>query len=112
VASLYDALHPAVVRALMQVVEGGHRQGKPVSVCGELAGDPAAVLLLIGMGMDSLSTSAADLPRIKWVIRSFTRQEASQLVEEVLTFEDTASIRRHLNSALERAGVGSLVRAA
>jgi phosphotransferase system enzyme I (PtsP) len=112
VASLYDALHPAVVRALIQVVDGAHRQQKPVGVCGELAGDPAAVLLLVGMGMDSLSTSAANLPRIKWVIRSFTRQKASQLLEEILALEDTVAIRRHLNGALERAGLGSLIRAA
>ncbi|MCL4316069.1 MAG: phosphoenolpyruvate-protein phosphotransferase PtsP, partial [Gammaproteobacteria bacterium] len=76
VAALYDALHPAVLRALMQVVEGAHRNKKPVSVCGEMAGDPAAALLLLGMGVDSLSMSVASLPRVKWMIRNFSRGEA------------------------------------
>lgn len=63
VAGLYDSLHPAVLHAAMQVIEGAHRQNKPVSVCGEMASDPAAALLLVGMGIDSLSMSASSLPR-------------------------------------------------
>lgn len=110
VAALYDSLHPAVLQALNQVVAGGHRQGKPVSVCGEIAGDPAAVVLLLGMGVDMLSTSAPNLPRIKWVVRSFARRDAIELLEQALQLEDTGSIRRHLDGALQRAGLGSLVR--
>ncbi len=109
VAPLYDALHPSVLQALRQVVEGAHGQGKPVSVCGEIAGDPAAVILLLGMGVDSLSASAANLPRIKWVIRSFRREEAQRLLEQALGCEDPATIRQHLNQALERKGLGKLV---
>jgi len=82
-----------------------------VSVCGELAGDPAAVILLLGMGVDSLSMSAANLPRIKWVIRSFTQRRARKLLKEALTFEYVHAVRNYLNSALEDAGLGGLVRA-
>lgn len=111
VAKLYDGLHPAVLRALMQVVDGAHRHGKPVSVCGEMAGDPAAVLLLLGMGIDSLSMSTASLPRVKWVIRSFTRELARTLLDKALEMEDPTVIRALLNAALEHAGLGGLTRA-
>ena len=111
VAELYDGLHPAVIRALQQIVDGAHEERTPVSVCGELAGDPAAVILLLGMGVDSLSMSAANLPRIKWVIRSFTQRRARKLLTEALTFEYAHAVRNYLNSALEDAGLGGLVRA-
>lgn len=111
VAKLYDGLHPAVLHALMQVVEGAHRHGKPVSVCGEMAGDPAAVLLLLGMGIDSLSMSVASLPRVKWVIRSITRELARSLLDQALEMEHPAAIRALLNAALEKAGLGGLTHA-
>ena len=111
VADLYDALHPAVLRALQQVIEGAREEKTPVSVCGEMAGDPAAAILLLGMGVTSLSMSASNLLRIKWVIRSFTRRRARQLLKQALTFEHTSEIRSYLNRALEDAGLGGLVRA-
>jgi phosphotransferase system, enzyme I, PtsP len=110
VASLYDALHPAVLRAVMQVIEGAHRHGKPVSVCGEMAGDPAGAVLLLGMGIDSLSMSVSSLLRVKWVIRSFTHAQARALLEEALRLEDPGAIRLRVEAALEQAGLGGLVR--
>ena len=76
-----------------------------------MAGDPAAAILLLGMGIDNLSMSAANLPRVKWVIRSFTRRHASTLLKEALTFEHAYSVRQYLNEALEETGLGGLVRA-
>ncbi len=111
VAELYDSLHPAVLRALIQVVKGAHAQNKPVGVCGEMAGDPAAAILLVGMGYDSLSMSVANLPRIKWVVRNFTTSRARRLLSEVLEFEHAAKVREHMNNVLEAAGLGGLVRA-
>lgn len=111
VAGLYDSLHPAVIRALQQIVDGAKAEKKPVSVCGEMAGDPAAAVLLLGMGIDNLSMSTANLPRVKWVIRSFTRRRARSLLKEALTFEYAHSVRNFLNTALEDAGLGGLVRA-
>ncbi len=111
VANLFDSLHPAVLRALLQVVEGGHQEGKHVSICGELAGDPAAVLLLVAMGFDSLSMSASSLSRMKWVIRQFTKKKACKLLQEVLNMESTVMIRCHMELALEQAGLGGLIRA-
>lgn len=111
VAGLYQSLHPAVLRAVRQVVEEAHTLGKPVSVCGEMAGDPAAVLALLGLGVNSLSMSASNLPRVKWVIRSFSREQVRELLEQVWAMEEPVEIRNLYNSILEQGGLGGLVRA-
>jgi phosphotransferase system enzyme I (PtsP) len=111
VAALYDSLHPAVLRALMQVVAGAHREGKKVSICGEMAGDPASAILLLAMGFDVLSMNSNRLLRTKWVIRKFTMKQAKQLLDEVLAMDDPVEIRNHMELALEEAGLGCLMRA-
>jgi phosphotransferase system, enzyme I, PtsP len=110
VANLYDSLHPAVLRALIQVVENGHQEGKHVSICGEMAGDPASALLLLAIGFDSFSMNASSVGRIKWVIRHFTYKKVAKLLQEVLGMESAVMIRCHLELALERAGLGHLIR--
>lgn len=110
VASIYDCLHPAVIQAVQQVARAGARHQIPVSVCGEMASDPAAVVLLVGMGLDSLSMSASSIPRIKWVVRNFTFKRARDLLDIALQMEDSKSIRGMLYEELERAGLGNLVR--
>lgn len=111
VAALYDALHPAVLRAIYQVINAGHRNGKPVGVCGEMAGDPAAAIALLGMGVDHLSMSVASLPRVKWAIRNVRRDHAEAALAEVLEMEDAVSVRNRLEKILDDAGLGGLVRA-
>ncbi len=106
VAGLYDSLHPAVLRSLIQIVEGGHQEGKHVSICGELAGDPAAVMLLLAMGFDSLSMNASSVGRVKWIVRHVTKKKAAVLLQEVLGMESAVMIRCHVELALERAGLG------
>ncbi|AJC50238.1 phosphoenolpyruvate--protein phosphotransferase [Coxiella endosymbiont of Amblyomma americanum] len=111
VANLYDCLHPAVLQALKVVVTAGHKAGKSVSICGEMAGDPVSVVLLLAMGFDMLSMSARILPHIKWIVRSFSLKTARELLEEVLKMDDPKDIRLHMENALEKAGLGSLIRA-
>jgi phosphotransferase system enzyme I (PtsP) len=111
VASLYDSLHPAVLQALIQVVSGAHAQGKPVSICGEMAGDPASVILLLAMGYDTLSMNAMSLTRVKWVIRSISLSHAQSLLGRALQLDDAKEIRLLLENALVEAGLGGLVRA-
>lgn len=111
VAGLYDSLHPAVLRALIQTVESGHQEGKHVSICGEMAGDPVCVMLLHAIGFDSLSMNASSIGRVKWAIRHFTKKKASKLLHEVLGMENAVMIRCHMELALERAGLGNLIRA-
>ncbi len=111
VAALYDDLHPAVLRALMQVVEGAHENQREVSVCGEMAGNPAAAILLLGMGIDSLSMNGGSLPAVKWVIRSISSARARELLQIALRCEKSSEIKALLNNALEEMGLGGLVRA-
>lgn len=111
VAKRFDSLHPAVITALQHVVEAGRQQHTPVSVCGQAAGDPAMAILLLGMGINSLSMSASDLPRIKSVIRSITREQARSLLNEVLQMEKATPIRELLTGVLLQAGLAGLVRA-
>ncbi|AUH71487.1 phosphoenolpyruvate--protein phosphotransferase [Legionella sainthelensi] len=111
VAGLYDAMHPAMLRVLLKVVEGGHAAGVEVSICGEMASDPLAVILLIAMGFDTLSMNSSSLPRVKWVIRNFAIASARKILAEVLEFEHPAQIRFHLQKSLEEVGLGSLIRA-
>ncbi len=111
VADLYESLNPAVLLAIRKVIDDAHLEGIPVSVCGEMAGDPLASILLLGMDIDSLSTSVTALPRVKWVIRNFTHKEASTLVEQALLLKDARSIQKLLSRQLEDKGLGGLIRA-
>ncbi|MFZ5580011.1 MAG: phosphoenolpyruvate--protein phosphotransferase [Pseudomonadota bacterium] len=110
VAPLYDSLHPSVLRAIGEIVEGGRRAGRPVSVCGELAGDPLGALVLLGFGIDSLSMSAGSLPRIKRVIRTVPLDTARALAREALDCERGDQVRDLLRGVLRAHGLGSLVR--
>ena len=111
VADLYESLHPAVLIAIKQIIDESHKEGVPVSVCGEMAGDPLAAILLLGMSIDSLSASVAALPRLKWVIRNFSKIEAEDLVAKALVMKDAHVIKSLLTNALEEKGLGGLIRA-
>ena len=101
VVTPYDGMHPAVLNAIRQVIETAHGHGKPVSVCGEMAGDPAGALVLLGMGIDGLSMSPALLAEVKRAIRCFSRQRARLLADAALGMEDGFAIHRLINGALE-----------
>jgi phosphotransferase system enzyme I (PtsP) len=105
VTTPYDSLHPAVLNAIYYAIKEAHLRGKPVSVCGEMAGDPAGALLLLGMGVDVLSMSPASLAHVKLVIRSVTLQRARSLLDDALRMEDGFAIHRLVNGALEAVGV-------
>ena len=111
VADIYNDLHPAVLRALIQIVSGAREHDKEVSVCGEMAGNPAAAVLLLGMGVDSLSMNGGSLLRVKWVLRSFSRSRARELLQTSLRFERASEVKTLLANALEDMGLGGLMRA-
>ena len=96
VASLYDAFHPAVLRLIQQVITQAHLHHVRVSLCGELASDPLATLLLIGMGLDELSVNPASIPAVKNVIVHHSRSAAGAISRHVLGMDDTARIRAYL----------------
>ncbi|WP_106478700.1 phosphoenolpyruvate--protein phosphotransferase [Phytohalomonas tamaricis] len=109
VASLYDACHPAVLNAMHQLARDSQRLGMPISVCGELAGDPAGALLLVGMGYDILSMNAPNLPRVRAAIRRVTLPAAQTLVRETLALSTTANIHVHLFNRFDEWGIAHLL---
>ena len=111
VSELYQSLHPAVLKAISQIIQAGKDEKVPVSVCGEMASDPLAAILLLGMGISSLSTNIAALPRIKWVIREFSQKEARHILAYVLRLNDTLLIHDYLEDKLEEKGLAGLIRA-
>ncbi|WP_163560310.1 phosphoenolpyruvate--protein phosphotransferase [Halomonas sp. NO4] len=100
VADLYDACHPAVLSALARLAQDARRLGKPISVCGELAGDTAGALLLMGMGFGALSMNAPSLPRVRAAIRRVSLDAAKTLVQETLALNTPTAVRSHLVTRL------------
>ena len=100
VAHLYEPLHPAVLRLIHQTVAAGHSHNIPVSVCGEMAGDPLCAPLLIGLGVDELSMRPAMVPRIRRLIRHAGMHWLRRLADEVLRSRDSEQARATLNRAL------------
>lgn len=110
VAEIYSDLHPVVLKAIEQVVTSVRDQNCPVSVCGELAGNPLATPLLLGLGVDSLSMSSGSLLKVKWVMRSFSRSNARQLTRHALRMESTTQVKNFMEGVLDDMGLGRLVR--
>ncbi len=92
IAHLYEPTHPAVLRTLKQIVDEAHRQKVPVSVCGEMAGDPVYAPLLLGLGVDGLSMSPAWLPSVKYTVRAMTMADARKLAAEALGMSSAKEI--------------------
>ena len=93
VADLYHAYHPAVLGSLLNVVDAAHAEGKPVGICGELAGDPGAVLLLTAMGYDMLSMNDNSLLRVKAVVRASTMSDLKNLLTTAMAADTADEVR-------------------
>ena len=109
VAALYDYLHPAVLMALQDVVNAAHAEGKPVGICGEMAGDPVAAVLLLAMGFDSLSMNSTHLPKVKWLLRKMTLKHAQALLKKVSVIDNPEIIHSTLNLALGNLGLNKVL---
>ena len=109
VADLYNSFHPAVLQAVQKIIDDTHKEGKTVSICGELAGDPAAAILLMAMGVDMLSMSATNLLKVKWALRRITMEKAKDILAEVLTMDNAQVIRSSLELALCSEGLGKVL---
>ena len=84
VAHLYTPMHPAILRLLKIIIDSAHAAGKNVGMCGEMAGDPAYTVVLLGLGLDEFSMSAVQIPKVKKIIRSVSKSAAKTLVEQLL----------------------------
>jgi len=109
VAELYDSFHPAVLGALKHVAEEAKKNNCTVSVCGEMAGNPAGALLLMAMGYDMLSMNATNLPRVKSVIRSVDHSYATALLDEVMEMDNGQIIISTIELALNKLGQGRML---
>ncbi len=98
ISGLYQEFHPAVVRLLSSIIKAGKKCGKSVSMCGEMAADPFAVPLLIGLGLDSLSASASTIPLLKKVIRSLNYKDLKSLADECLLLRTEKEINKKLHT--------------
>ncbi len=96
VAHLYEPLHPGVLRMIYRTIEAAHEAGIEAAVCGEMAGEPMYLPVLIGMGLDELSMNALDIPKIKRMIRMSNQNQCGALVRDLLECSTAQKIREHL----------------
>jgi phosphotransferase system enzyme I (PtsP) len=101
VSDLYDALHPALLGALVELSQDAKRLDKPISLCGELAGDPAGALLLMAMGFTSLSMNAPNLPKVRAAIRRVSFSDAQTLLDDIMCLDTPAEVHQHLEARME-----------
>ena len=98
VSYLYEPLHPAVLNLIKRVVDAGHRAGIKVAMCGEMAGEPAYTMILLGLELDELSMNPLAIPRVKKIIRDSTLMECKELLKRVMTFSTAAEIEEFVRS--------------
>lgn len=108
VSARYDHVHPAVLLEIQRILKLAKDAGIPVSLCGEMASDPVAVVLLLGLGMRTLSMSAAKLPQVKWLIRTLPIATAERLARDSLTCHYPEDIRKLVRFELDNLGLDEL----
>ncbi len=96
IAYLYQPYHPGVLRVLKMIIDAGHNEGIPVGMCGEMAGDPLATVLLLGLGLDEFSMSPNSLLEVKRIVRSVTLHEAQELVDDIMEMESYRKINTYV----------------
>jgi phosphotransferase system enzyme I (PtsI) len=101
VASLYQEFHPAVLRSIKHIIDASHKSKAWVGMCGEMAGDPLAVILLVGLGLDEFSMVPAVLPEIKKIIRSIKSREAKRIAEKALSFSTEEEVEQYLREVIK-----------
>jgi phosphotransferase system enzyme I (PtsP) len=104
VKNYYDPYHPAVLHSIRKVAEAAEYEGKPVSLCGEMAAAPLAAVLLMGMGITDFSLSAPAIPLIKQTVRNVSLETAREVAAHALSLESAGEIRAYLE--IVRADLG------
>jgi phosphotransferase system enzyme I (PtsI) len=99
-SEFYQPLHPAVLRSLQRVVEAAHAAGIDACICGEMAGDPLYLPILLGLGFDELSMGSASIPRVKQILRRCTREQATAIAATCATYATAAEVESYLKSAI------------
>ncbi|MGS0825296.1 phosphoenolpyruvate--protein phosphotransferase [Shewanella sp. 0m-8] len=109
VSPLFDSYHPGVLRALKFAVERCNELELPISVCGELAGEPIGAILLVAMGYEQLSMNQASLARINYLLRRVSQQELSLLLAKVLCLNSGDEVRKRVSDYCEQRGLLSVI---
>ena len=109
VANLYQELHPSVLWALRTVVKDAHAEGKPIGICGELAGTVEGAILCVGMGYDVLSMNATHIPKVKWMIRNMTLVGCRRILSRVLKMHDADEIIQYIHLQMAELGLQKIV---
>jgi phosphotransferase system enzyme I (PtsI) len=99
-SELYEPLHPAVLRSLKMIADAAHAADIDVCICGEMAGEPAYLPILLGLGYEELSMNAVSIPKVKKVLRRCSRGEAVTLAQQALTFSTAAEVESYLQSQI------------
>lgn len=102
VSELYREFHPAVLRTIKHIIDSGHRAHKWVGMCGEMAGDPLATILLLGIGLDEFSAVPTILQEIKKVIRGVRYDHAQLIAKKALSFKTSDEVERFLHSIMHK----------
>lgn len=110
VASMYDSLHPGMIRVLSMIVLEAERYGLDLRLCGEMAGDPMCVTILIGLGFRHLSMNGRSVPRVKYLLRHIDLQDAQTLAQRSLEAQMATEVRHQVAAFMERRGLGGLIR--
>jgi len=98
IADLYDPIHPSVLRLIKNVIKSSHEAGKWTGMCGELAGDPMAAVILLGLGLDEFSMNASSIPKVKKLIRDVTYEEAKEIADHVIDLSTGHEVRDYVAS--------------
>jgi phosphoenolpyruvate-protein phosphotransferase (PTS system enzyme I) len=99
-SSLYEPLHPAVLRSLKMVVDAAHKAGIEACICGEMAGEPEYLPVLLGLGFDELSMNAVSIPRVKKILRRCTMEGAAQVAQKALSCATAAEADAYLKGEI------------
>ncbi|MEX0943019.1 MAG: phosphoenolpyruvate--protein phosphotransferase [Pseudomonadales bacterium] len=110
VAELFQEFHPAVIHALKDVVDACHGEKKHLGICGEMAGNPSAAVLLMAMGFDVLSMNSTNLLMVKWALRSFDMAKAKRILNKVLKMDNAYLIKNYVDDQMRKAGLGQILR--
>ena len=98
ISYLYNHFNPAVLRLIKRTIESANKEGKWAGMCGEMASDPNAAIILMAMGIKELSMSAPSIPRVKERIRNITFAKAKEILDKVMEMEDGDEVKRYLST--------------
>jgi phosphotransferase system enzyme I (PtsI) len=101
IAYLYEPFHPGVLRLIKLVIDNAHAEGIPVSLCGEMAGDPNATVVLLGLELDQFSMSSFSIPEIKNIIRNVSSEDAKSLVKKIMKMNFSHQIDEYVKDWME-----------